>query len=80
MFLIELFDGGVIQDDPKGYRSEKDDNSSLRLSDLRKTRLTLNALNKLRVMNDIRKIEHEKKLKDIKNQYSVPEKESSSPF
>lgn len=76
MYLTELFDDGVIGNDPTGYRSEKDDNSSLRLSDLRKTRLTLRALNKLRTMNDIRKLEHEQKLKDVKVQYSPPAQEA----
>jgi hypothetical protein len=57
---------------PAGYRSEKDDNSVLKLRDTRKTRLTLTQLNKLRIMNDTRKLEHEKKLEKIADQYKAP--------
>jgi hypothetical protein len=52
-----------------GYNTEKDDNSVLKLKDLRKTRLTLAHLNKLRIANDVRKFEHEKKLKSVATQY-----------
>lgn len=52
-----------------GYNTEKDDNSVLKLKDLRKTRLTLAHLNKLRIANDVRKFEHEKKLKSVAKQY-----------
>ena len=55
-----------------GYQSEKDDKSTMKLSDLRKTRLTLAHLNKLRMANDVRKFEHEQKLKSISKQYKAP--------
>lgn len=65
---------------PDGYRTEKDDNTVLKLSDLRKTRLTLAHLNKLRIANDVRKVEHEKKLKSITKQYSpAPEPGAAAP-
>lgn len=57
---------------PAGFRSEKEDNSVLKISDTRKTRLTLDRLNKLRIMNDTRKLEHEKKLETISDQYKAP--------
>lgn len=57
---------------PDGYRSEKDDNSVIKLSDTRKTRLTLDRIHKLRIMNDTRKLEHEKKLETISSQYKPP--------
>jgi hypothetical protein len=58
---------------PDGYSTEKDDNSVLKLSDVRKTRLSLAQINRLRVMNDVRKFEHEQKLTTISKQYKPPE-------
>lgn len=55
-----------------GYQSEKDDNSVMKLGDLRKTRLTLAHLNRLRMANDVRKFEFEKKLETIQSQYAAP--------
>ncbi len=67
MILNELYDL------PKaGYQSEKDDNTVLKLKDLRKTRLTLGDLNRLRIANDVRKVEHENKLEQITKQYKPP--------
>jgi hypothetical protein len=70
MNLYELAQPDVIKANPDGYASEKDDNTVLQLKDLRKTRLTLAHLNKLRVANDVRKFEHEKKLKSVASQYA----------
>lgn len=67
MFIAELF-----EPTPSGYRNEKDDNSVQKLSDVRKTRLSLAQINRLRVMNDVRKYEHEKKLGSITKQYKPP--------
>jgi hypothetical protein len=66
MNLIEMFE------DQHGYRTEKDDNTSVKLNDLRKTKLTLKQINRLRIMNDIRKLEHEKKLETVQSQYKAP--------
>lgn len=70
MNLYELAQPDVIKANPDGYASEKDDNTVLKLKDLRKTRLTLAHLNKLRVANDVRKFEHEKKLQSVASQYA----------
>jgi len=67
MNILEIFDTN-----PAGYSTEKDDNSVPKLSDLRKTKLTLKQLNRLRIMNDVRKLEHEQKLDSVKNQYKQP--------
>lgn len=68
MYLTELYN-----ERPVGYASEKDDNSTLKLSDLRKTsRITLADLNKLRMANDVRKVEHENKLEKVSKQYKPP--------
>jgi hypothetical protein len=67
MNIFELF-----QPEPPGYRTEKDDQTALKLSDLRKTKLTLTQLNRLRIMNDVRKLEHEKKIEAVQSQYKAP--------
>jgi hypothetical protein len=58
--------------DPAAYQDLEDDNSQVRLKDLRKTRLTLRQLNKLRKMNDVRAYEYKEKLKDVRQQYAPP--------
>ena len=67
MNLLEIF-----EPTPDGYRTEKEDNSVPKLRDLRKTKLTLKQINRLRIMNDIRKLEHEKKIDAVQQQYKAP--------
>jgi len=67
MNLLEIFEPM-----PGGYQTEKDDHTAIRLSDLRKTKLTLKQLNRLRIMNDVRKLEHEKKIETVQTQYKAP--------
>ncbi len=62
----------LLEPTPTGYRSEKEDNSAINIKDTRKTRLTLDRINRLRIMNDTRKLEHEKKLETIADQYKIP--------
>ena len=63
-----------------GYQNEKDDNTVMKLGDLRKTRLTLAHLNRLRMASDVRKFEFEKKLETIKDQYaSAPAEGGAAP-
>ena len=69
MFISDLFESP--EPSKPGYQSEKDDNSVMKLSDLRKTRLTLAHLNRLRMANDVRKFEFETKMKDIQGQYGA---------
>ena len=64
MFINEMFDKA-----PAGYYNDKDDQSTLKLDDSRKTRITLAHLNKMRQSHDVRKLEHEKKLDAISSQY-----------
>ena len=71
MNIFEMFDEAK-----PGYESEKDDNSVMHLKDIRKTRLTLAHLNRLRMANDVRKFEFEKKLETIKKQYAAPAPEA----
>jgi len=71
MNLLEIF-----EPTPAGYSTEKDDHTALKLSDLRKTKLTLKQLNRLRIMNDVRKLEHEKKIDSVQQQYKAPPAET----
>ena len=74
MNLLEMF-----EDEMPGYRSEKDDNTAVKLSDVRKTKVTLKQLNRLRIMNDVRRLEHEQDLEKVKAQYKAPV-ETSEPM
>ncbi len=67
MIVTELFNPAK-----PGYQSDSEDQTPLKLSDVRKTRLTLADLNKLRMANDVRKVEHEKKLEAVSKQYKMP--------
>jgi hypothetical protein len=68
MNIMELFDPA-----PKGYYDEKQDQNTAKKNSSRgATRLTLAHLNQLRQSYDVRKLEHEKKLKDISSQYKPP--------
>lgn len=77
MFLNNLFESP--EEAKAGYQSEKDDDSVMKLSDIRKTRLTLAHLNRLRMANDIRKFEHEKKLETVQKQYT-PAPDAGAPM
>jgi hypothetical protein len=63
---------------PDGYRSEKEDNSEYKIENNRgrQSRLTLDRLNRLRIMNDTRKLEHEQKLEKVTDQYKAPAAEA----
>ena len=67
MFITELYEPL-----PELYHSERDDQSVIKLKDLRKTRLTLGHLNKLRMSTDIRKFEKEEEIKTLQDQYKAP--------
>lgn len=67
MNLLEIFDDAL-----PGYSTEKDDNTTVSLNDLRKTKLTLAQLNRLRIMNDVRKLEKEQKIEKVQAQYEPP--------
>jgi hypothetical protein len=67
MIICELFEPAK-----PGYHSVADDQTTIKLKDLRKSRLTLGDLNRLRMANDVRKVEHENKLEQITKQYKPP--------
>lgn len=64
MKLNEMFD-----DNHEGYIDTESDNTAIKLSDVRKTRLTLRQLNKLRILHDIRNAEKRNKIVDVRIQY-----------
>jgi hypothetical protein len=66
MLLTEIYDNAA-----PGYTDPGQDNSIPKLSDVRKTRLTLAQINSLRVMNDVRKFEQEKRVTEIQRQYGA---------
>ena len=63
----------IFETNSQGRRTESEDNTAVTQSDLRKTKLTLAQINKLRVMNDVRRLEHEEKVESVKKQYSAPQ-------
>jgi hypothetical protein len=65
MFITELYNLKSAE----GFRTEKDDDSVQKLSDIRKSRLTLAQIKRLRIMNDLRKFEHQKEIEDVAKQY-----------
>ena len=67
MYITELYEPAK-----PGYNSSADDQTPMKLSDMRKTRLTLADLNRLRMANDVRKVEHENKKEQITKQYKLP--------
>ena len=60
----------IYEKSPEAYQDLSQDNSQLKLGDLRKTRLTLRQLNKLRQMQDVRGYEYKEKLKLVRQQYA----------
>jgi hypothetical protein len=65
MFITELYNLKSAE----GFRTEKDDESVQKMSDVRKSRLTLAQIKRLRIMNDLRKFEHQKEIEDVAKQY-----------
>jgi hypothetical protein len=62
----------IYEKSPSAYQDLSQDNSQIKLGDLRKTRLTLRQLNKLRQMQDVRGYEYKEKLKLVRQQYAPP--------
>ena len=75
MFLNEVFQPTVKSQ----YSTEKDDNSVQKLSDTRKSRLTLAQIKRLRIMNDMRKFEQQKEVESISKQYRPPAQPGAMP-
>ena len=67
MLLMELMSTEKsVENIEKPYQ----DNTALRLSDTRKTRLTFEQLSKLRKLADLKSAEYQESLKDIRRQFA----------
>jgi hypothetical protein len=73
MMIYEFFDSAI-----PGREDPSEDHSTIKLDDRRKTRLTLAQINRLRMMNDVRKVEHEQQLKRVSKQYKAPAEEGAA--
>lgn len=67
MNLFEFF--SVKKDYPEPYQNIDDDESQLKMSDSRKTRLTLKQIHRLRRMNDVRDIEKKNEVERLSQIY-----------
>jgi hypothetical protein len=64
MFINDLF-----EDYTPVYQDQKSDNSVKKMRDMRKSKLTLAQIKRLRMMNDVRKYEEQKKVEGLSKQY-----------
>lgn len=74
MFITDIF-----EDIPEPYRTEKDDGSVKKMGELRKSRLTLSQIKRLRMMNDLRKFEEQKKVEALSKQYKPAAEAGAAP-
>ena len=69
MLLVEFSSISI----PSKTRSDGDDQSVPKLSDVRKTKLTLNQIKKMRMMYEVKRYEQAQKIEKLKKQYGKPE-------
>jgi len=74
MFITDIF-----EDIPAPYRDEKQDHSVKKMGELRKSRLTLAQIKRLRMMNDLRKYEEQKKVESLSKQYKPAAEAGAAP-
>jgi hypothetical protein len=67
---MKLFE--LTEPAPDGYYDPQEDHSTVELDDMRKSKLTLDHIRRLRIMNDVRRLEHEKKIERVQQQYGSP--------
>jgi hypothetical protein len=74
MILRELFyfDKDTLEMSQDGRYNPDMDSDVIKISDTRKTRLTLEQLNQLRVASDLHEQEKEEELEFIRQMYGVP--------
>lgn len=73
MHIFEFFEAPI-----HGREDPSEDHTTIKLDDSRKTRLTLAQINRLRMMNDVKKVEHEHQLKRVSKQYKAPAEEGAA--
>ena len=74
-----MFLKSLIESEQENYDA-KADNSVAKKSDTRKTRLTLEQINKLRRLNDLKITEYNKTIAQVKKQYAAPKEEAAPSF
>lgn len=74
MFIADIF-----EDMPPGTYTEKDDNTPKKMGELRKSRLTLAQIKRLRMMNDLKKFEEQKKVEGLSKQYKPAAEAGAAP-
>lgn len=57
---------------PQGWQDVQDDHSQPEWGESRKTKLTLNMIDKIRQMNEVQAYERAVELKNIRKQYGAP--------
>ena len=62
----------MFNEDVKDYQDVSQDDSRNKITDLRKTRLTLAQINQLRKMNDQRNVEYQEEIQRVRKQYAAP--------
>ena len=74
MILRELFyfDKDTLQMSQDGRYNPEKDSDVVKKSDTRKTRLTLEQINQLRVASDLHEQEKEKELEFVRQMYGIP--------
>lgn len=74
---MKLFE--FYQPAPEGWQDVKDDHSQPEWGESRKTKLTLNMIDKIRQMNEVQAFERAKELKSIRKQYGTPAPDAGAP-
>jgi hypothetical protein len=69
MNLFEFFSSK--KDFPESYQNTEDDQSQLKFTDTRKTRLSLRQIRQLRQMNDVRDIEKKNEVDRLQQIYGA---------
>lgn len=76
MLLKNLFEYTDPNTDTTGMQDLQQDNSVAMKTDTRKTRLTLEQINKLRQLNDVKMVEYHKKVEQVRKQFGQQSQES----
>jgi len=71
MYVRDFIKENNAQNEDK-LHDQSNDSSKAELTDTRKTRLTLEQINRLRVLNDVKIAEYQENIKKIKQQFATP--------
>ena len=76
MLLKNLLEYTDTKIDTTGIQDLQQDNSIAMKTDTRKTRLTLEQINKLRQLNDVKMVEYHKKVEQVRKQFGQQSQDS----